>query len=321
MNLYKVHQCGFCAKAVRETGQNRLMEHTRTFRIGDAVMQARPLEPALYIVATPIGNLSDITLRALETLAACDLVACEDTRTSRVLLDRYGISTKTVSYHVHNEASSGERLLEDIVSGKSVALISDAGTPLISDPGERITALAKERGIRVVPIPGASAVLAALSACGIATERFFFDGFLPAKQGQRRSRLASLASLDATLVFYEAPHRLTETLEDMKSVFGDARISAVCRELTKTFEEITRSDFRTLLERYSSDVRTRGEIVIVVAPPAEQVTGATDINALLRALIAEMPASKAAAEASRLTGEPKGELYKRILAMKSGDNG
>ncbi len=297
------------------------MENTRTFRIGDAVMQAKPLEPALYIVATPIGNLADITLRALETLAASDLVACEDTRTSRVLLDRYGISTKTVSYHVHNEASSGERLLDDIASGKSVALISDAGTPLISDPGERIAALAKERSIRVVPIPGASAVLAALSSAGIATERFFFDGFLPAKQGQRRSRLATLAALDATLVFYEAPHRLTETLEDMKSVFGDARIGAVCRELTKSFEEITRADFRTLLERYSSDVRTRGEIVIVVAPPADQAVGTADIDTLLRSLIAEMPASKAAAEASRLTGEPKGDLYKRILAMKSGTNG
>ncbi len=297
------------------------MEHTRTFRIGDAVMQAKLLEPALYIVATPIGNLGDITLRALETLAACDLVACEDTRTSRVLLDRYGISTKTVSYHVHNEASSGERLLDDIKSGKSVALISDAGTPLISDPGERITALAKERGIRVVPIPGASAILAALSSSGIATERFFFDGFLPAKQGQRRSRLAALAALDATLVFYEAPHRLTETLEDMKSVFRDGRIGAVCRELTKTFEEITRADFGGLSAHYSAVARIRGEIVIVVAPPAEQAVGIADIDALLRSLIAEMPASKAATEASRLTGEPKGDLYKRILAMKSENNG
>ena len=297
------------------------MEHTRTFRIGDAVMQAKPLEPALYIVATPIGNLGDITLRALETLAACDLVACEDTRTSRVLLDRYGISTKTVSYHVHNEASSGERLLDDIAAGKSVALISDAGTPLISDPGERITALAKERGIRVVPIPGASAVLAALSSAGIATERFLFDGFLPAKQGQRRSRLAALAALDATLVFYEAPHRLTETLEDMKSVFGDARIGAVCRELTKSFEEVTRADFGGLLAHYSAVARVRGEIVIVVAPPSDQATGIGDVDALLRSLIAEMPASKAAAEASRLTGEPKGDLYKRILAMKPDSNG
>ena len=284
-------------------------------------MQARPLEPALYVVATPIGNLADISLRALETLAACDLVACEDTRTSRVLLDRYGISTKTVSYHVHNEASSGERLLDDIVSGKSVALISDAGTPLISDPGERITALAKERGISVIPIPGASAVLAALAASGIATERFFFDGFLPAKQGQRRSRLASLASLDATLVFYEAPHRLLETLEDMKSVYGETRVGAVCRELTKSFEEITRAGFGALLAHYSVPARIRGEIVIVVAPPAEQATGNADIDSLLLALIAEMPASKAAAEASRLTGEPKGELYKRILAMKAGGNG
>lgn len=298
------------------------MEHSRTFRIGAAVMPARPLEAGLYVVATPIGNLGDITLRALETLAGCDLIACEDTRTSRVLLDRYGISTKTISYHVHNEASSAERLLEDIASGKSVALISDAGTPLVSDPGERITALARERGIPVVPVPGASAVLAALSACGIATERFFFDGFLPAKQGQRRSRLASLAALDATLIFYEAPHRLAETLDDMQSVFGQAREAAVCRELTKSFEEIRNGALNTLSAHYSAVPRIRGEIVIVVAPPGiAQSQSAEDVDTLLAALLAEMPASKAAAEASRLTGQLKGDLYKRILAMKPGGHG
>jgi 16S rRNA (cytidine1402-2'-O)-methyltransferase len=297
------------------------MEHKRTYRIGDASFTAKPLEPALYLVATPIGNLGDMTIRALETLAGADLVACEDTRTSRVLLDRYGITTKPVSYHVHNEASSGARLLDDIEAGKAVALISDAGTPLVSDPGGRIAADARARGIRVVPIPGASAVLAALSIAGLASERFLFEGFLPAKQTQRRSRLASLGSLDVTLLFYEAPHRLSETLADMASVYGPDRLAAVCRELTKTFEECVQAPLGDLSARYPEDANVRGEIVIVVAPPTESATTSADVDSLLRSLVAEMPASKAAAEASRLTGEPKGDLYKRILAMKSDVHG
>jgi 16S rRNA (cytidine1402-2'-O)-methyltransferase len=301
--------------------QNSPMEHKRTFRIGEASFNAKPLEPALYLVATPIGNLGDMTIRALETLAGVDLVACEDTRTSRVLLDRYGITTKPVSYHVHNEASSGARLLDDIASGKAVALISDAGTPLVSDPGGRIAADARLRGIKVVPIPGASAVLAALSIAGLPSERFLFEGFLPAKQTQRRSRLASLGSLDVTLLFYEAPHRLSETLADMASVYGPDRLAAVCRELTKTFEECVQGPLGELSARYPEDANVRGEIVIVVAPPAETITTEADVDSLLRSLIAEMPASKAAAEASRLTGEPKADLYKRILSMKSQTDG
>lgn len=297
------------------------MEHKRTYRIGDAQFDAKPLEPALYLVATPIGNLGDMTIRALETLAGADLVACEDTRTSRVLLDRYGITTKPVSYHVHNEASSGTRLLDDIAAGKAVALISDAGTPLVSDPGSRIVQEAKARSIRVVPIPGASAVLAALSIAGLPCERFLFEGFLPAKQTQRRSRLASLGSLDVTLLFYEAPHRLCETLADMASVYGPERLAAVCRELTKTFEECVRAPLGELSVRYPEAANVRGEIVIVVAPPAEAVTTTADVDQLLRSLVAEMPASKAAAEASRLTGQSKGDLYKRILSMKSQPNG
>ena len=297
------------------------MEHKRTFRIGEAIFSAKPLEPGLYLVATPIGNLGDMTIRALETLAGADLVACEDTRTSRVLLDRYGITTKPVSHHVHNEVSSGARLLVDIESGKAVALISDAGTPLVSDPGGRIASHARARGIRVIPIPGASAVLAALSVAGLPSERFLFEGFLPAKQTQRRSRLASLGSLDVTLLFYEAPHRLSETLADMASVYGPDRLAAVCRELTKTFEECVQAPLGELTARYPADANVRGEIVIVVAPPSEATTSGADIDSLLRALIAEMPASKAAAEASRLTGQPKGDLYKLILAMKSERDG
>ena len=291
-------------------------DHPKTYRIGDATFQAKPLEAGLYLVATPIGNLGDISIRALETLAASDLIACEDTRTSRVLLDRYAIRTKAVAHHVHNEASSGARLLDDIEAGKVVALITDAGTPLISDPGGRIGMDARNRGLKVTAIPGASAILAALALAGIVADRFFFDGFLPAKQGQRRARLAALGSLDATLVFYEAPHRLCETLADMASVYGPERQAAMCRELTKTFEECVRGPLGELSARYPEEANVRGEIVLVVAPPAEQRTEAKDIDALLMALAAEMPASKAAAEASRLTGEPKGDLYKRLLALR-----
>ena len=277
---------------------------------------ARTLEPALYLVATPIGNLGDITIRALEILAAADMIACEDTRTSRVLLDRYGIRTKTVSYHDHNQAVAGVRLIETLQAGKSVALITDAGTPLVSDPGERLAAEARAAGIRVVPIPGASAVLAALTAAGLPASRFFFEGFLPAKSGQRRARLASLASLDATLIFYEGPHRLSETLADMSEVLGAAREAAVCRELTKTFEEVIVLPLGPLSVRYPADANVKGEIVIVVEPPKEAGTSAADVDALLQSLTKEMSASKAAAEASRLTGISKTDLYQRLLDAK-----
>jgi 16S rRNA (cytidine1402-2'-O)-methyltransferase len=287
-----------------------------TYLLAGTVVTSRPLEPALYLVATPIGNLSDITLRALETLAAADIIACEDTRTSRILLDRYGIRTKTVSYHDHNQAVAGARLIETLLAGKSVALITDAGTPLVSDPGERLAAEARAAGIRVVPIPGASAVLAALTAAGLPASRFFFEGFLPAKTGQRRARLASLASLDATLIFYEGPHRLSETLADMAEVLGAGRVAAVCRELTKTFEEVIVLPLGQLSARYPTDVNVKGEIVIVVEPPKEAGTTEADVNALLQSLNKEMSAAKAAAEASRLTGIPKTELYQRLLDAK-----
>lgn len=295
---------------------DNLQDHARTYRIGEATFRAKPIEPGLYVIATPIGNLGDISLRALETLAAADLVACEDTRTSRVLLDRYGIRAKMVAHHLHNEASSSERLLSDIAAGKAIALITDAGTPLVSDPGSRIAIAAKDLGYKVSSIPGASAVLCALAAAGLPADRFFFDGFLPSKQGQRRSRLAALGSLDATLVFYEAPHRLAESLADLASVLGGGRMATVCRELTKTFEECVRAPLSQLVERYPDGALVRGEIVLVVAPPEEQKADWQDVDSLLKALSAEMPASKAAGEAARLTGIAKAELYKRLLAMK-----
>lgn len=288
----------------------------KTYLLAGHVATAKPLEPALYMVATPIGNLGDITIRALETLAAVDIIACEDTRTSRTLLSRYGIKTKAVSYHDHNQAESGLRLIAMLKDGKSVALISDAGTPLVSDPGERLAAEARAAGCRVVPIPGASAVLAALTACGLPAARFFFEGFLPARSTQRRARLASLGSLDATLVFYEAPHRLSEALADMASVFGALRRGAMCRELSKTFEEIVTLPLGELSACYPQEARVKGEIVIVVEPPQATESNANDTDMLLKSLSKEMSASKAAAEAARLTGLSKTELYQRLLDLK-----
>lgn len=289
----------------------------RTFLVGETEIVARPLEPALYLVATPIGNLGDITLRALETLAAADLLACEDTRVTRNLLSRYGIRQRPVSYHEHNAAEAGPGLIAAVVAGKSVALVSDAGTPLVSDPGYRLVGQAIEAGLRVVPIPGASAPLAALTASGLPSDAFLFAGFLPVKDGQRRQRLEALKAVPATLIFFESPRRLDEALAAMGDVLGD-RPAVIGRELTKTFEEFRRGGLAELAAHYASVEAPRGEVVICVGPPAEAAPGAQDVDRLLLALSAEMSASKAAAEAARLTGQPKPGLYRRLLELKGG---
>lgn len=295
-------------------------EKARGFIIGSAQFPARPLEAALYIVATPIGNLGDMTLRGLETLAAADVLACEDTRVTRVLLDRYGISRRPVPYHEHNAAEAGPRLLAAIEEGKSVALVSDAGTPLVSDPGYRLVKEARARGLKVVPVPGASAVLAALAASGLPTDSFFFAGFLPSKAGQRKARLGALAHVEATLVFFESPNRVAAALSDLSSVLGPDRPAALCRELTKAHETVLTETLGELARRMAEGSKPRGEIVLLVGPPgerpAEMDPGETD--RLLLALSDEMPASKAAGEAARLTGRRKAELYGRLLALKEG---
>ena len=292
----------------------------RSYMVGGTEVAARPLEPALYVVATPIGNLGDITLRALETLAAADVIACEDTRVTRVLLDRYGIRTRLFAYHEHNEAEAAPRLIGSIAEGRSVALVSDAGTPLVSDPGYRLVVRAVEQGVRVVPLPGPSAVLAALSASGLPSDSFLFAGFLPVKDGQRRSRLEALKSVPATLIFFESPRRLDDTMRAMADVFGD-RPAAVGRELTKTFEEFRRGTLSELAAHYAATDAPKGEAVICVGPPGETaLAGVEDTDRLLVSLAAEMPASKAAGEAARLTGRPKAELYKRLLDLKA-ENG
>jgi len=288
--------------------------------IGQAAFTPRPLEPALYLVATPIGNLADITIRALETLAAADVVACEDTRVTRVLLDRYGIRRRTMAYHEHNATEAGPKLVEAVTSGRSVALVSDAGTPLVSDPGFRLVGEVVEAGGRVVPIPGPSALLAALTASGLPSDAFLFAGFLPVKSGQRTTRLEELRVVPATLVFYESPRRLADTLASMRDALGD-RPAAIGRELTKTFEEMRRGSLAELAATYAQEDTPRGEVVICVGPPlpTEAPTG-DDVDALLLSLSTEMAASKAAGEAARMTGGRKADLYRRLMELK-GDGG
>ena len=235
------------------------------YLIGQAGFTAPPLEAALYLVATPIGNLADITVRALETLAGCDMLACEDTRVTRVLLSRYGIGRRTMAYHEHNAAEAGPRLIEAVLGGKSVALVSDAGTPLISDPGYRLVAEAPEAGIRVVPIPGASAVLAALSASGLPTDAFLFAGFLPSKAEARRRRIEELSGVPATLVFYESPRRLAAALSDFAATLGE-RSAVIGREITKAFEEFRRGTLPDLAAHYVKADTPKGEVVVCVAP-------------------------------------------------------
>ncbi|WFU02164.1 16S rRNA (cytidine(1402)-2'-O)-methyltransferase [Rhizobium sp. CB3171] len=295
-------------------------EHTsgraRSFRLHNTTVPARPLEPALYLVATPIGNLGDITLRALETLAGADVLACEDTRVTRVLLDRYGIQNRPFAYHEHNADEAGPRLLQALEAGRSVALVSDAGTPLVSDPGYRLALQAIEAGYRVVPIPGASAPLAALVGSGLPNDAFFFAGFLPAKDKGRRDRLAELAAVPATLIFFESPHRIAATLAAAADVLGGERKAAVCRELTKTFEEFRRGTLTELAVFYEAVEHVKGEIVLLVGPPEETVAAEADVEAILGDLARSMATAKAAAEAARITGLPRKELYQRLLDMK-----
>src|SRR5882762_7308054 len=228
----------------------------------------RHMSGTLYIVATPIGNLEDITQRALRVLGEVDIVACEDTRRTRVLLNHFGIKTKTISYHEHNERERAEEVCKLLLSGKNVALVSDAGTPLINDPGFRLTSAAIELNLPIVPIPGPSAFVSALVASGLPSEQFFFAGFLPARANARRAKLEELNAIPATLVFYEAPHRIAATLEDALDVLGN-RQAAVARELTKIHEEITRGSLRELSQRLvTGSLAARGEMVLLISGAA-----------------------------------------------------
>ncbi len=291
---------------------------SRRYAVAGQTIAAPRLAGGLYVVATPIGNLRDTTLRALETLAACDLIACEDTRVTAKLLSHYGIATPLIPYHDHNAATARPKMLQRLADGAAVALVSDAGTPLISDPGFKLVRAAQEAGFPVTAVPGASAVLAALNVAGLPTDRFWFEGFLPVKQAARRARIAELSRIPATLVLFESGARLAATLTDLAAVL-EPREAAVCRELTKLHEEIRRSDLAALAQAYATDAETRGEMVIVVAPPGPEQATAADIETLLKSALKRASVKDAVAEVASATGEPRRAVYARALALTKDD--
>jgi 16S rRNA (cytidine1402-2'-O)-methyltransferase len=274
---------------------------------------------SVYLVATPIGNLEDVTLRALRVLREADQVFAEDTRRTRKLLDRHGIAAKPMSLHSHNEAARIDTALSVLEAGGDVALVSDAGTPLISDPGGRLVAAALAAEHRVVPVPGASAVLAALSIAGLPVEPFTFLGFLPRKAGPRRTVLDSYRVRPETLVIFESPRRLAVTLRELADTLGD-RAACVARELSKLHEEATRGTLSELADAFDGTVK--GEITIVVAgAPEPEALGATDLDAAIRALIAEgRPVSAISSELASDAGLPRREVYARVLALRDDDS-
>jgi len=291
----------------------------RRYAIGEVASDAPKPAPGLYLVATPIGNLRDITLRALDVLAGADVIACEDSRVTAKLLERYGITTPLTPYHEHNAAQARPKLLARLAGGAAIALVSDAGTPLISDPGYKLVRAAIEAGHAVTALPGASSALAALTVSGLATDRFFFEGFLPPKQSARQKRIGALKSIPATLVLFESGPRLGATLADLAEGLG-SRAATVCRELTKLHEEIRRGDLATLAHDYANGGETRGEIVIVVAPPPEQSVDAEDIDELLRRALIRVSLKDAVGEVALATGQPRRAVYQRALDLTK-DNG
>jgi 16S rRNA (cytidine1402-2'-O)-methyltransferase len=288
----------------------------RRYLLKGQAIAAPALAPGLHLVATPIGNLRDITLRALEVLAAADLIACEDTRVTRKLTDHYGIATALTPYHDHNADEARPKLLARLAAGAAVALVSDAGTPLVSDPGFKLARAARDAGYPVTALPGPSAALAALAVSALPTDRFLFDGFLPAKPLQRQARIVELARIPATLVLFETGPRLAAALADLAAGLG-ARDAAVCRELTKLYEEVRRGDLAGLARDYAAAAEPRGEIVIVVAPPDAQAAAAepADLDALLRGALARLSVKQAVGEIAAITGRPRREVYQRALAL------
>jgi 16S rRNA (cytidine1402-2'-O)-methyltransferase len=271
--------------------------------------------PGLHLVATPIGNLGDITLRALETLAGVDIIACEDTRITRRLTERYGISANLKQYHEHNAEQARPKILQKLGEGASIALVSDAGTPLISDPGFKLVREVTAAGFNVISLPGPSSVLAALAVSALPTDRFFFEGFLPSRQMARRSRLTELATIDATLVMFESGNRVQDTLADLADIMGN-RDAAICRELTKLHEEINRGLIADLA-REAEGLETRGEFVLVIGPPAADAQAMTedDLDSLLRSSLQRDSVKDAVAHAVELSGRPRRAVYARALEL------
>jgi len=286
----------------------------RRYVLGSHAVDAGKLVPGLHVVATPIGNLGDITLRALATLAGADLIACEDTRVTRKLLDRYAIATPLTPYHDHNAETARPRLLRRLAEGAAIALVSDAGTPLVSDPGFKLVRAALEQGHTVTALPGPSALLAALSVAGLPTDQFFFAGFLPPKAAARRGRIAELARIPSTLVLFETGPRLGATLADLAVGLG-RREAALCREMTKIHEEIRRGDLQALSESAAAS-EVRGEIVLVIAPPQAPARPSADVaDSLLRQALARTSLKAAVGEVAEATGLPRRELYQRALTL------
>jgi 16S rRNA (cytidine1402-2'-O)-methyltransferase len=286
----------------------------RRYALAGQSIEAMAMAPGLHVVATPIGNLGDITLRALETLAGVDLIACEDTRVTRKLLDRYSITTPLTPYEEHNAAKARPILLERLAGGAAIALVSDAGTPLISDPGFKLVRAAQDAGHSITALPGASAVMAGLSVAGLPTDRFLFVGFLPPKQAARRARIAEIHRIPATLVLFESGPRIAATLADLAAGLGQ-REAALCRELTKLHEEVRRGALGALAEFYA-DKEPRGEIVLIVAPPdADERVSEADAETLLRDALCRVSLKDAVGEVADATGLPRRELYQRALVL------
>ena len=279
--------------------------------------QAAPLSPGLYVVSTPIGNLRDVTLRALDVLAGVEEVLAEDTRTARKLFDAYSISARLTAYHDHNGAERRPELVERLRDGAAIALISDAGTPLVSDPGFKLVRDAAAAGVKIHPVPGASALLAALVVAGLPSDRFLFAGFLPPKSAARRKALESLARLDATLVFYESGPRLAASLADMADMFGADRPACVARELTKLFEEARRDSLGALSAGYELSGPPRGEIVVLVGLPPSRETSQADLDTALIEALADLPTKAAANQVADALGIARREAYQRALELKS----
>ncbi|BEV18016.1 16S rRNA (cytidine(1402)-2'-O)-methyltransferase [Herbaspirillum sp. DW155] len=284
----------------------------------DAAQQSYPVS-ALYVLATPIGNVCDITLRGLHVLAIADAVACEDTRNTSQLLQRYGLSKQLLATHEHNEREAAAKIVERLQAGQRVALVSDAGTPAVSDPGARVVDAVRAAGFQVIALPGASAAVTALSASGLSDARFYFVGFLPAKTRQRETALQELVAVQAALVFYEAPHRIVETVQSMLQVFGPTRQIVLARELTKLFEHIHRCPLGEALAWLEQDPnRQRGEFVVLLEG-AQPVEGEdAEGERVLRILLEELPVKQAAALAAQITGQKKNALYERALQIRQG---
>jgi 16S rRNA (cytidine1402-2'-O)-methyltransferase len=292
----------------------------RRFRVFGQDVPAREVAPGLYLVATPIGNLSDVTLRALETLGAVEAIACEDSRVTRRLLERYAITTPLLTYHDHNAEIVRPRILARLGAGAAIALVSDAGTPLISDPGFKLVQAAGAAGHAVTAVPGASAVLAALTASGLPTDRFFFEGFLPPRDAARRTRIDELANLPATLVLFETGPRIAAMLNDVADRLG-GRPAAVCRELTKLHEEIRRGEVAELALAYRDGAETRGEFVVVIGPPAKsERVEAIDLDGMLKRALATASLKDAVEAVAAATGQNRRIVYQRALALPRRDN-